>query len=130
MAYFRPGRVEMERIIEYLSVAILLVSLPFAAQSMQRFWSASIGGLIGLLAVLYQTWNAFQPYSAQDIPQLFSAIVGSVVKKMLLTGVLFASAFKGLPWIEPMPVFVGFGFIYLLPWLGLAWHHGKENRAS
>lgn len=130
MAYLRHGQIEIERIIKYQTVAVVLVSLPFAAQSTQNFWSSIIGGLIALVAVLYQQLEAFQPYTAQEIPRLVGSIVGSMVKKMFLTGVLFASAFKGLPWLEPMPVFVGFGFIYLLPWLGLAWHHGKENRAS
>lgn len=107
-----------------VTIALSLLLVPLGWQSAA---SALVGGGIALVFMPMQLWGLLRPYRAQNPGAIFGAMLYVAAVKFLLGVGLFALAFKGLPWLVPWAVFVGFIISYLAPFLVM---HQRDSRLS
>ena len=77
-----------------VSLALLLFNQLYA-------WSGLIGGLISASINGLTAWKVFVPYRAQDPGAVLARIYGAEIRKLFLTGVMFAVV---LILVEPLSI--------------------------
>ncbi|RMF18211.1 MAG: F0F1 ATP synthase subunit I [Gammaproteobacteria bacterium] len=99
-----------------LSIALILAAI---ALGWGRETSLSVlaGGLICAVPNLYFTSRVFTWQGARAARQIVKSFYRAEAVKLILTAILFAFAFRFAPWLEVLPLFIGFIVVQAVHWL-------------
>ncbi|WP_369600511.1 ATP synthase subunit I [Hahella sp. SMD15-11] len=99
-----------------ISIALILAAI---ALGWGRNTSLSIltGAMICALPNLYFTSRVFAWQGARAARQIVKTFYRAEAIKLILTAILFALAFRFAPWLEVLPLFIGFIVVQSVHWL-------------
>jgi ATP synthase protein I len=93
------GNSQIRHIISAQFGAAIVVALALLLFDQQYAWSGLIGGLISASINGLTAWKVFVPYRAQNPNEVLARVYGAEIRKLLLTGVVFALV---LTLLEPL----------------------------
>ena len=112
---YNSGAVQAKKIVLSQLGATAAISVLVLPIGWVYTTSVLLGGLISALANGYFATRIFRPYRAQKPEKLVYSFYGAEIKKLLLTGLMFAGA---ILWIDPLSIvalFGGYLVIQLVP---------------
>jgi ATP synthase protein I len=113
MARIKPPPVYLIALVQ-LVVLVLTVVLLWLFVSSNAAYSAVIGGFIQILPQAWFTRRAYRYTSTRHIQNMVRAMYQAETGKIVFTAALFAIVFTRLKTVDPMVLFLTFGFMIIV----------------
>ncbi|TNE76245.1 MAG: F0F1 ATP synthase subunit I [Gammaproteobacteria bacterium] len=109
------GRIALIQLATLMVATLITLPIDVTLSS-----SLMIGGIIHILPHAYFTRWAFRYQGARQAPKILRAIYRGETGKILLTLVLFGLTFKYVEALSLPALFLGYGAMVIVQWLGAA----------